>query len=89
MTWDQGRDDVMLFFSPAGFLVVAPLPTGTYRIVATLDNPPEQPGIADVQALLDARGPINGVATVSQVRWTSRFRLTTGWLTNTAEDISC
>jgi 2-polyprenyl-6-methoxyphenol hydroxylase-like FAD-dependent oxidoreductase len=75
MTWDHGRDEVMLFFSPAGLLVVAPLPAGTYRIVATLDNAPEQPGIADVQALLDARGPTRGVGKVSQVHWASRFRL--------------
>src|ERR671925_583390 len=28
MIWDHGRDEVMLFFSPAGLLVVAPLPGG-------------------------------------------------------------
>jgi 2-polyprenyl-6-methoxyphenol hydroxylase-like FAD-dependent oxidoreductase len=75
MTWDHGRDEVMLFFSPAGLLVVAPLPTGTYRIVATHDNAPEQPGIADVQALLDARAPARAVGRVSHVHWASRFRL--------------
>jgi 2-polyprenyl-6-methoxyphenol hydroxylase-like FAD-dependent oxidoreductase len=75
MTWSPGRDEVMLFFSPAGLVVVAPLPNGTYRIVATLDDAPEQPGIADVQALLDTRGPTGGVAKVSHMRWSSRFRL--------------
>jgi 2-polyprenyl-6-methoxyphenol hydroxylase-like FAD-dependent oxidoreductase len=75
MTWSHGRDEVMLFFSPAGLVVVAPLPTGTYRIVATLDSAPEQPGIADVQALLDTRGPTHGVCKVSRVHWSSRFRL--------------
>ncbi len=75
MTWGQGRDEVMLFFSPAGLVVVAPLPTGAYRIVATLDNAPEDPGIADVQTLLDARGPTQGGGKVSQVHWSSRFRL--------------
>jgi 2-polyprenyl-6-methoxyphenol hydroxylase-like FAD-dependent oxidoreductase len=75
MSWDLGRDEVMLFFSPAGLLVVAPLPSGTYRIVATLDNAPEQPGIADVQALLEARGPTHAVGRVSQVHWRSHFRL--------------
>ena len=75
MAWDHGREEVMLFFSPAGLLVVAPLPAGTYRIVATLDNAPEQAGVADVQALLDTRGPTHGVARVSRVQWSSRFRL--------------
>jgi 2-polyprenyl-6-methoxyphenol hydroxylase-like FAD-dependent oxidoreductase len=75
MTWDHGRDEVMLFFSPAGLVVVAPLPNGSYRIVATLDDAPEQPGIADVQSLLDARGPTRGTGKVSMVHWSSRFRL--------------
>lgn len=75
MTWGHGRDEVMLFFSPAGLVVVAPLPTGAYRIVATLDNAPEYPGIADVQTLLDTRGPTQGGGKVSQVLWSSRFRL--------------
>lgn len=75
MTWAHGRDEVTLFFSPAGLVVVAPLPSGRYRIVATLDNAPEQPGIADVQALLDARGPTHTVGKVSRVHWSSRFRL--------------
>jgi 2-polyprenyl-6-methoxyphenol hydroxylase-like FAD-dependent oxidoreductase len=75
MTWGHGRDEVMLFFSPAGLVVVAPLPTGAYRIVATLDNAPEIPDIADVQTLLDMRGPTEGVGKVSKVLWGSRFRL--------------
>lgn len=75
MTWSHGRDEVMLFFSPAGLVVVAPLPNGGYRIVATLDPAPEKPGIADLQALLDTRGPTRGVAKVSKVHWSSRFRL--------------
>ena len=75
MTWSHGRDEVMLFFSPAGLVVVAPLPSGAYRIVATLDSAPERPGIDDLQALLDARGPTQGVGKVSQVHWSSRFRL--------------
>ncbi|HEY7568726.1 MAG TPA: FAD-dependent monooxygenase [Gemmatimonadaceae bacterium] len=75
MTWGPGRDEVMLFFSPAGLVVVAPLPSGAYRIVATLDNAPENPGIADMQALLDARGPTHGGGNVSRVLWSSRFRL--------------
>jgi 2-polyprenyl-6-methoxyphenol hydroxylase-like FAD-dependent oxidoreductase len=75
MSWGHGRDEVMLFFSPAGLVVVAPLPEGRFRIVATLDDQPEQPGVADLQALLDARGPTRGRAIVSRVHWSSRFRL--------------
>jgi 2-polyprenyl-6-methoxyphenol hydroxylase-like FAD-dependent oxidoreductase len=65
----------MLFFSPAGLVVVAPLPSGAYRIVATLDNAPESPGLADVQQLLDTRGPTQHGGKVSKVLWSSRFRL--------------
>ncbi len=75
MTWGHGRDEVLLFFSPSGLLLVAPLPTGGHRIVATLDNAPEHPGAADVQILLDTRGPRRGVAKVSQEHWSSRFRV--------------
>ena len=75
MEWGLGRDEVMLFFSPAGPLVVAPLPNGSFRLVATLDNAPEKPGIPQMQALLDARGPTHGAAQISSVHWSSRFRL--------------
>jgi 2-polyprenyl-6-methoxyphenol hydroxylase-like FAD-dependent oxidoreductase len=75
MEWSHGRDQVMLFFSPAGLVVVAPLPNGTFRIVATLDPAPEHPTAADIQRLIDARGPTTGVAKVTNVTWSSRFRL--------------
>lgn len=75
MSWGHGHDEVMLFFSPAGVLVVAPLPSGSYRIVATLDEAPAEPGLAEVQALLDTRGPTRGASKVLQVHWSSRFRV--------------
>lgn len=75
MTWSHGREEVMLFFSPAGLVVVAPLPSGSYRIVATMENAPEHPEIADVQALLDDRGPTRGDAKISRVYWSSSFHL--------------
>ncbi len=75
MDWGHERDEVMLFFSPAGLVVVAPLPGGRYRIVATLDDAPEQPGRADIQALLDTRGPTSRASAVTQVHWSSRFRV--------------
>ncbi len=75
MQWSLGASEVSLFFSPAGVVVVAPLPDGTFRIVATLDNAPEQPGIADIQALLDARGPTASQNRIEEVVWSSRFRV--------------
>ena len=69
------RDEVILYFSPAGMVVVAPLPDGVYRIVATVDEAPEQPSAAYVQALLDARGPKQQRAVVQEVLWGSRFRV--------------
>jgi 2-polyprenyl-6-methoxyphenol hydroxylase-like FAD-dependent oxidoreductase len=67
--------EVILYFSPAGMVVVAPLPNGLHRIVATVDEAPEQPSAADVQALLDERGPKRERATVHEVSWGSRFRV--------------
>jgi len=75
MEWAHGRDEVMLFFSPAGLVVVAPLPNGRFRIVATLDDAPEHPGIGDIQRLLDSRGPSRGRAVVTDIAWSSRFRI--------------
>ncbi|HEU0202539.1 MAG TPA: FAD-dependent monooxygenase [Burkholderiaceae bacterium] len=68
-------DEVVLFFSPAGLVVVAPLPDGIHRIVATVDEAPESPSAAYVQALLDARGPQRERAIVREVLWGSRFRV--------------
>jgi 2-polyprenyl-6-methoxyphenol hydroxylase-like FAD-dependent oxidoreductase len=68
-------DEVSLFFSPDGLVVVAPLPDGTFRIVATLDGAPSEPTRDDVQALLDTRGPAARRSRVIDVRWSSRFRL--------------
>jgi 2-polyprenyl-6-methoxyphenol hydroxylase-like FAD-dependent oxidoreductase len=68
-------DEVILYFSPAGMVVVAPLPGGVHRIVATVDDAPEQPDAAFVQALLDTRGPQRERALVHEVLWGSRFRV--------------
>lgn len=67
--------EVILYFSPAGMVVVAPLPGGVHRIVATVAEAPEQPSAAYVQALLDARGPHRERAVVHEVMWGSRFRV--------------
>jgi 2-polyprenyl-6-methoxyphenol hydroxylase-like FAD-dependent oxidoreductase len=67
--------EVILYFSPAGMLVVAPLPDGLFRIVATVDRAPQDPDIAFVQRLLDSRGPKRHPARVEEIRWGSRFRI--------------
>lgn len=69
------RDEVRLYFSRAGMAVVAPLPGGLHRIVATVESAPELPDAAHVQALLDARGPQVQRARVLEVTWGSKFRL--------------
>jgi 2-polyprenyl-6-methoxyphenol hydroxylase-like FAD-dependent oxidoreductase len=75
LEWSIRADEVMLFFSPEGLVVVAPLPEGRHRIVATLDDAPEHPGLEDVQRLLDTRGPVAEPARVREVIWSSRFRV--------------
>ena len=75
MDWPLGQTEVSLCFSPAGLVVVAPLPDGSFRIVATLDEAPETPGLADIQKLLDERGPKSSPARIQQVVWSSRFRV--------------
>jgi 2-polyprenyl-6-methoxyphenol hydroxylase-like FAD-dependent oxidoreductase len=68
-------DEVILYFSPAGLVVVAPLPGGTHRIVATTESAPQTPDVAYIQALLDARGPERERVLVREVVWGSRFRV--------------
>jgi len=71
------NDEVILYFSPAGMVVVAPLPGGIHRIVGTVaeSEAPERPDAHFVQALLDARGPQNEPAVVHEVLWSSRFHV--------------
>ena len=73
MTWSLAPDEVQLFLARQGLVVVAPLPGGHHRIVATMDDAPSQPGIAEVQQILEERGP--GDAVVRSVAWSSRFRV--------------
>jgi 2-polyprenyl-6-methoxyphenol hydroxylase-like FAD-dependent oxidoreductase len=67
--------EVTLFFSPAGLVVVAPLPGGLHRIVATVADAPQQPDVAIIQELLDERGPQVRPVVVRDVVWGSRFRV--------------
>ena len=73
LDWPLPSAEVQLFFSPAGLVVVAPLPGGHHRIVATADDAPETPSLDYLQTLLSTRGP--GDSTVRAVEWTSRFRV--------------
>jgi 2-polyprenyl-6-methoxyphenol hydroxylase-like FAD-dependent oxidoreductase len=73
MRWAPGPEEVSLIFAAAGLTVVAPLPGGRYRVVATVDDAPPSPDLAFVQRLLDDRAP--GRAEVSSLAWSSRFRV--------------
>src|SRR5262245_44698524 len=75
MDWQLSAEQVMLFLSPQGLMVIAPLPGGRHRLVATVDDAPEHPDLADVQHLMDTRGPVAGAARVHEVLWSSRFRV--------------
>jgi 2-polyprenyl-6-methoxyphenol hydroxylase-like FAD-dependent oxidoreductase len=75
MNWPLSREEVTLFYSPAGFMVVAPLPGDHYRIVATDDHAPENPTGDYLQQLLDSRGPEDQPAALRDVIWSSRFFL--------------
>lgn len=68
-------NEVILYFSPDGLVVVAPLPDGLHRVVATVDQAPSVPDAAFVQHLLDTRGPQAVPAVVHEVVWGSRFRV--------------
>jgi 2-polyprenyl-6-methoxyphenol hydroxylase-like FAD-dependent oxidoreductase len=73
LSGDAPTDEVRLFWASQGLTVVAPLPDGSFRIVAPVDDAPEVPSADFVQGLLDARGP--GGITVTDVTWGSRFRI--------------
>ncbi|QNE19905.1 FAD-dependent monooxygenase [Kribbella qitaiheensis] len=68
-------DEVLLYFSRPGMLVAAPLPDGSFRLVAEVDDAPEHPDVAYAQRLLNARGPQQTTARVTEVIWGSRFRI--------------
>ncbi|MEP9376073.1 FAD-dependent oxidoreductase [Aquabacter sp. CN5-332] len=77
MAWPISRDEVTLFFSLEGFVMVAPLPGAPdrYRIVATSDALPEALDTAFVQEMLDVRGTGVGEAQVRETVWASRFHI--------------
>lgn len=68
-------DEVALYFSNEGLLVVAPLPDGSFRLVAEVHDAPEHPDAAYAQHLLVDRGPRKAQPKVTEVVWGSRFRI--------------
>lgn len=74
MDWPIDADQVSLFFSGDGTLVVAPMSQQRYRVVAQYPDAPATPALQDVQHLLDTRGPRSG-ARVRDIMWGSRFRV--------------
>ena len=75
MDWPLSREEVTLFYSPAGLVVVAPIPDHRFRVVATVKEAPDVPTVGDIQALLDARGPAASPALVRDIAWGSRFHI--------------
>lgn len=73
LTGDTPTDEVKLFWAAEGLTVIAPLPDGSFRIVAPVDDAPDSPSARFVQDILDARGP--GDLAVTEVVWGSRFRI--------------
>ncbi|WP_329004641.1 FAD-dependent monooxygenase [Kribbella sp. NBC_00709] len=68
-------DEVGMYFAASGLLVVAPLPDGSFRLVAEVHNAPEHPDMAFAQDLVDDRGPRKAHPKVTEVVWGSRFRI--------------
>jgi 2-polyprenyl-6-methoxyphenol hydroxylase-like FAD-dependent oxidoreductase len=87
--WPLARDEVSLFFSPEGLVVVAPLPGGLHRIVATVDDAPEHPSVPYMQALLDDRAHAQSQRRIHDSVWTSRFRVHTASPRTRARGGSC
>jgi 2-polyprenyl-6-methoxyphenol hydroxylase-like FAD-dependent oxidoreductase len=74
MDWPLGAECSQMFASPEGALVVVAMTQARFRVVAPLDDAPSVPSIADVQRLLDERGPASP-AKVTELLWGSRFRV--------------
>jgi 2-polyprenyl-6-methoxyphenol hydroxylase-like FAD-dependent oxidoreductase len=73
MDWPPGAEEVSLAFAAQGLTVVAPLPGGHYRVVATVDDAPPEPDLEFLQRLLDERAPAR--ARITSLEWSSRFRV--------------
>jgi 2-polyprenyl-6-methoxyphenol hydroxylase-like FAD-dependent oxidoreductase len=75
MDWPLSQEEVTLFYSPEGLVVVAPLPEDHFRIVATMDDAPEFPSMGLMQSVLNERGPSSNPGRIRDVVWSSRFHI--------------
>ncbi|HEY6574813.1 MAG TPA: FAD-dependent oxidoreductase [Mycobacterium sp.] len=75
LTGEAPTAEVVLFWDSAGLAVVAPLPDGSFRIVAPVDDVPEVPSVAFIQDILDSRGAGVGRTIVTDLVWGSRFQV--------------
>lgn len=81
MDWPLSRNEVSLYFSSRGLMVVAPLPDpdslsqDRYRIVATVPSAPAAPTIEDIETLLRERGPRVPAPQVKTLVWSSTYHL--------------
>lgn len=73
MDWPLGREEINIFFSDEGLVVVAPLPENHFRIVATMKETPPEPSIMDFQKILEERGPENSGVSIGRMAWSSRW----------------
>ena len=75
LTGTTPTTEVILFWAKAGLTVVAPLPDGSFRIVAPIEDAPEEPSAEFIQQILDDRTDRLGNMAVTDVVWSSRFRV--------------
>lgn len=75
MDWPLDREEVNLFFSQQGLVMVAPLPDNLFRIVATVKQASAKPLISDFQQILEERGPEIGTIKIRQIKWASQFHI--------------
>ena len=75
MDWPLGPEEVSLFFAAEGLVVVAPLPGGHFRVVATVDKAPDELTLGFLQDLIVRRGPRHQLGQIRDIIWTSRFRI--------------
>jgi 2-polyprenyl-6-methoxyphenol hydroxylase-like FAD-dependent oxidoreductase len=75
MDWPLDREEVTLFYSDQGLMVVAPLPDNHFRIVATVQQAALEPSVADFESILYERGPKNGTISIRRMAWSSRFHI--------------
>jgi len=74
MDWPLSSTELQVFLAREGVVLVAPFSDDHFRIVATVEIAPETPSLADVQGILDRRGP-SAAARVRDVVWSSRFHV--------------